>query len=271
MSGPKKLLEQEDNWVTSMGAWFGGDKVVFRGKNLFTELHDKSWMEIWLYAITGREFDSKEIELWNRSWVLCSSFPEPRIWNNRVAALAGSAKATAAQAIAAATAVSEAKNYGRQADLAAFDFITRVGQRVKSGIDIQSIFDSEFANNRAIPAGFGRPLIRIDERVPPVMRLAQELGFDAGMHYRMMIALDTLLAASRRRVRLNIAGLAATFAADQGFTARQYYHSVLLIFSAGNIACYQDAVEKTAGTFFPLRCDRIAYKGVGPRKWENRK
>lgn len=269
MSGPKKLLDQEDNWVTSMGAWFGGDKVVFRGKNLFTELHDKSWMEIWLYAITGRDFDSRQIELWNRLWVLCSSFPEPRIWNNRVAALAGSAKATAAQAVAAATAVSEAKNYGRQADLAAFEFVTRVGQRVKSGIDVQSIFDSEFANDVVIPAGFGRPVIRVDERVPPVMRLAEELGFDAGPHYRMVIAFDALLAVSRRRVRLNIGGLAAAISADQGLDIREYYHFVLLTFTAGNIACYQDAVQKTEGTFFPLRCERIAYRGVGPRKWKN--
>ena len=31
MEGPKCLLDSEDHWVTSMGGWFPGKRVVFRG------------------------------------------------------------------------------------------------------------------------------------------------------------------------------------------------------------------------------------------------
>ena len=57
MQGPKTLLECEDHWVTDLGAWFPGERVVFRGKDLFQELGDSSWMGLLLYGITGREFN----------------------------------------------------------------------------------------------------------------------------------------------------------------------------------------------------------------------
>ena len=72
MRGSELLTKSEDNWITDMGAWFGGDRVIFRGKNLFTDLFDKSWMDVLLYGITGREFDQAQMRLWNSLWVLCA-------------------------------------------------------------------------------------------------------------------------------------------------------------------------------------------------------
>lgn len=264
-----KLKEFEDNWVTEMGAWFGGDRVIFRGKNLFTEFHTKTWMDIWLYAITGKEFSSKQLELWNQLWILCSSFPEPRIWNNRVAALTGSARGTAAQGISASIAVSEAAIFGRQADIAAYQFIRKALTQIKDGASLAQVVDDEIKEKRHIPPGFGRPMISVDERIPPVIKLAEKLGFDQGEHYKLALQLDELLITSRRRLRLNIGGLAAALSADQGLTPREYYHFVLLTFTAGNIACYQDTLDKPEGSFFPLSCPRISYQGKPHRKWEN--
>lgn len=268
MKGPELLSKSEDNWVTDMGAWFGGDRVIFRGKNLFTDLFDKSWMEVWLFGITGREFTDKQIELWNRLWVLCSSFPEPRIWNNRVAALTASARATAAQAMAASISVSEATIFGRQADFAAFEFITHANKLVLKGESLEDVLTTELKTKRKIPSGFGRPMISVDERIPPVIRLAEELGFDKGAHFKLAVNLDKYLIENRKKLRLNIGGLAAALSADQGLSLREYYHFVLLTFAAGNIACYQDALGKPSGSFFPMSCGRISFQGKPHRKWE---
>src|SRR5919108_6452472 len=92
MRGPKQLLENEDRWVTTIGAYFPGERVVFRGKDLFHDLKDLSWMALLLYGITGRIPDERQVRLFNGFWTLCTSYPEPRIWNNRVAALAGNVK-----------------------------------------------------------------------------------------------------------------------------------------------------------------------------------
>ena len=268
MRGSELLTKSEDNWITDMGAWFGGDRVIFRGKNLFTDLFDKSWMDVLLYGITGREFDQAQMRLWNSLWVLCASFPEPRIWNNRVASLTATAKSTGSLAVSATTAVSEATIYGKQADYAAFEFITRANKQIEGGETLENILSVEMKTKRIIPPGFSRPMISMDERSPPAIRLAEELGFDKGAHFKIAVSLDKLLVEKRKKLRLNIAGLAAALAADQGLSQREYYYYVIMAFSAGNLACYQDAVPKPAGTFFPLRCERVIYQGKPYRKWE---
>ena len=51
-----------------------------------------------------------------------TSYPDARLWNNRVAALAGTARSTGTLGIAAALAVSEAKIYGGAHNLRAANF-----------------------------------------------------------------------------------------------------------------------------------------------------
>ena len=124
MRGPKYLFESEECWHTRMGmAIPEKGKVIFRGKDLFRDLNNLPWMGLLLYGITGRIPDDKQIRLFEGIWTLCTSYPDPRIWNNRVAALAGTVRSTAALGISAATAVSEASLYGRRPDIRAVDFL----------------------------------------------------------------------------------------------------------------------------------------------------
>jgi len=269
MSANYELLKfSEDNWITSLGAWYPGEKVILRNRDLLNDLSKKSWMEIWLFSITGREFSGAQIELWNRLWIICSSFPEPRIWNNRVAALGGTARTTGVLALSSATAVSEASIYGRQADYAAFDFICRMEQTIQNGSDIWDEVKKEIFDKKAAPPGYGRPVISVDERIPPVIQLASELGFDEGPHFKLALKIEQLLLQKRYRFRLNVGGIAAALSADQGLSLEEYYCFVSLVFSAGNIACFIDSSSKPPGTLFPLRCSRISYIGAPSRKWE---
>ena len=45
MNGPQMLEEHVGELITSMGAFFPGERVVFRGKDLFTSLKDLDWLE----------------------------------------------------------------------------------------------------------------------------------------------------------------------------------------------------------------------------------
>ena len=99
MQGPKQLLASEDRWVTKMGAWFPGERVVFRGKDMFHELKDISWLSLLMYGITSRRLNQRQLRLFEGVWTLCISYPDPRLWNNRVVALAGTARSTATLAI----------------------------------------------------------------------------------------------------------------------------------------------------------------------------
>ena len=267
MNGPKDLIDSEENWVTDLGASFPGERVVARGKDLFTEFENFTLHKYLLYMITGREFSDKEMYLLDQFFMLTISYPDPRIWNNRIAALAGSVRSTAALGIGSAYAVSEAKIYGGQANLAAIDFILEANKRVKSGEKLLDIIKQELKARRMV-AGYGRPIIKSDERIAPIQKIMEKTGYDKGEHVQLSYEIENILMQGRWRMQMNITGLFAAVGADMGFSVREYYLWLTNGFTAGITACYTDAISKKEGTLFPLRCERVEYEGVAERTWD---
>jgi len=285
MKNYQPLLEHEDHWQTTIGAWlFNEGKSVIRGKNIFTELRDIEWMRLFLYGITGRMFDDKAVRLFESIWVIGISYPDPRLWANRVAALAGTARSTGSLALSGAIATCEGYKVGHRANIRAIDFFLRARQALEAKANEQNIslsemkLDSfleelvkqEMKKHRGV-AGYGRPIDPPhDERIEPMMEIVHNLGFENGFYVGMAFKIEKILKSSYKRLNfsMNISGLAASLAADQGLTAHQYYCYLLPSFSAGIMPCYIDALEKPEGCFFPLRCDRVLYEGkVSRRQW----
>lgn len=261
------LLRHQDHWETAMGMVFAGERVVFRGKDLFTELRDIRWMELLLFGITGRRFTERQVRLFETIWALGTSYPDPRIWNNRVASLAGTARSTANLGVAAAVAVSEASIYGRRPDVRAIDFLIRTHKKRSSGQDLWQLILEELEHNRGIP-GYGRPLTNKDERIRPVCEVARELGFGDGPHLRLIFEIEDLLIANRYRMRMNAAALGAALAADQGLSVREYYMYLIPSFLGGMLPCFIESADREEGAFLPLACAQLTYEGPAPRAWK---
>jgi hypothetical protein len=249
-----------------MGIWIPGKSVYFRKKSLFDDLAESSWMGLLLYGLTGREFSEVQIKLFEAMWVITTSYPDPRLWNNRVAALAASNRSTAHLAIGAAIAVSEATIYGGKPNYWSIDFLLRCKQRLDNGEKLLNIIQQELKQYRAI-AGYGRPLVKEDERIEPLLKRANELGLADGEYVKLAFAIEEVLLSGRWRMKMNIAALNAALSADQGLSTQQYYLYLTLSFTAGMFPVYIDALEKPEGCFFPLRCERINYTGKAPRTW----
>lgn len=268
MSGPERLLEAENNWVTRMGAWFPGERVVFRGQDLHADLKDMSWMELYLFSITGRRFTGAQLKVLNAIWTY-TSFPEPRLWNNRVAALAGTARSTGALGVAAGMAISEASIYGLGPCIRAIDFLQHAKQHLDNGEALIDVIEEELRRYRSV-AGYGRPITRTDERIPPMQVLLRETGMDEGPYIRLCFDIEKALLDGRLRMHMNIAALYAAVALELGFTPRQYYLFMIPCFVAGMLPCLIETSENPEGTFFPLRCERLAYEGQPLRSWDER-
>ncbi|RLA38735.1 MAG: hypothetical protein DRQ64_08340 [Gammaproteobacteria bacterium] len=266
MSGPERLKSFEDNWQTEMGAWFPGERVVLRGKDVFTELNNHSWMEYMLFAITGKE-NTQLARLIEGIWLISSSFPDPRLWNNRVAALAGTARSTGLLAVTAGLAVSEATTYGLQPIYGAIDFLNRAKNSLENNESIESVVKAELKKYRNI-YGYGRPITSKDERVEPLLQFAKSLGIDNGPFLDLALEIGEYLSNSKYKFKINIAGIDAGIAADQGLTSREFYYLATLSFVAGMFPCYIDSVNKPEGSFFPLAVDRIKVKEpMATRVW----
>jgi hypothetical protein len=217
-----------------------------------------------MYGITGRRFNEEQLELIQGLWKISVSYPDPRIWNNRVAALGGSARSTPGLALGAAIAITDATIYGQRPMVAAFDFLQRALAKRDTATSLDDFVSSELKTYRGIP-GYGRPLRNEDERIAPALRLATRLGLGDGAHLHM--AVDVADIVKRWRMGMNIAAINAALIADLDVTVTEYKRMAVLAFSAGLIHCEFDAAQHPEGALFPLRCERLKYTGPARRAW----
>lgn len=253
---------------TTAGGCFPGERAVFRGHDLHSELNNADWIDLYLFGITGRRHSAGQLRVLHAIWVN-TSYPDARLWNNRVAALAGSARSTGVLAISAAIATSEAAIYGRQIDIAIADFLIRAQAAVDAGRSLSDIVSDELRINRSI-GGYGRPVAKsaADERNAIVLAVAERENLADGAYLQLAFAIEKTLLAGRWRMRMNYAALAAALALDIGLSPREYYLYMLPAFLAGMPPCFIEASQRPEQATFPLRCSALAYHGAARRPWQ---
>jgi hypothetical protein len=260
MKGSDLLKFYENNWETAMGACFPGEqRVVVRGVDLFDSFENSSWMEYLLFVVTGKR-DERLANLLESIWVYCTSFPDPRLWNNRVASLAATTRSTAALGVSAGIAVSEATLYGLKPIKGVSDFFLRVQKKLDEDVGLDFILEEEMKINRSI-YGYGRPITDSDERIPPVVKMIRDSGYFGGNYLLLAFEIEKKLQ-KKYKVQMNIAAVYGALLCDQKFTPMEAYYMATLSFSAGMFGSYIDGLEKPPGMFFPLQSSRINYEGV---------
>jgi hypothetical protein len=264
MNGPDFLSQQAGVLRTKVGACYPGTHAVFRGHDLHRDLRDMDWVSLFVFGITGRRLEPAQVEMLNALWVY-TSYPDTRLWNNRVAALSASARSSANLGLAAALALSEATVYGGGAGLRSITFLQQTATEVDGGADLATLVLSEARARRVY--GYGRPINSTDERLPWIVALAQRLGLDGGRHYRLAFEVENILLPAFPKLRMNYAALHAALIADMGLSAREYQMLRLPTFLAGMPPCLVEAAAKPEGSLFPISCADIAYEGVVQRAW----
>ncbi|HYD81238.1 MAG TPA: hypothetical protein VEC06_15640 [Paucimonas sp.] len=274
--GPDLLRHHAGTLKSSMGTFYAGSHVIFRGADLHADLKDMDWVELYVFGITGRRFSPQQLRVMHSIWTY-TSYPDVRLWNNRVTALAASARSTGNLGTAAALAVSEASIYGRGIDMRAITFLLETRAKVEANggagngdrAVIEDCIRSELKQRRSI-AGFGRPILDKDERNPHMLALLRTFGLDQGPHLRLAFAIEEELAVGGWRMKMNYAGLAAAIAADFGLSPREYYLFLFPAFLAGMQPCFVEAADRPEGTLYAAACADILYDGHPPRAWATR-
>lgn len=264
-SGAHRLAAFVDRCETRVGAAYPGTRAVFRGQDLHHQLQVRGWIDLCAFGITGRRLSTAQLRLLEAMWVW-TSYPDPRIWNNRVAALAGTTRSTANLAMAAGHAVSEATIYGRRNEYRAVAFFIRAQQGRLAGQTLDQCIDEQMSLHKRLP-GYGRPLASHDERIAPTMALARELGLAEGPHVTLAFEIDRHLREQGRPLQMNFGALISAFGADFGLTPREYTLLLFPIFLAGMQPCYLEALEKPPVAMFATPCHRVHYEGEPPRDW----
>lgn len=268
MKGPELLASHVGVLHTKVGAFWPGARAVFRGRDLHRDLRNSDWIELYVFGITGRRFTAPQLKLLHGIWVI-TSYPDTRLWNNRVAGLAGNVRSSPGLGLSAGIAVSEALIYGGGAGLRAIDFITRAARAVDAGRELRSFLDEELQSRYLY--GYGRPVHSVDERLPWLGRLAEEQGVAEGRHFKLAFDVARVLAEmGKSNLKMNYAGMTAALGADLGLSRREFQLFRVPLFFAGMPPCWGEGADKPEGTLFPTPCRGIAYEGVEPRPWRSR-
>jgi len=265
MKGPELLAFHAGVLRTRMGAFWPGKRAVFRGHDLHQDFRNADWMELYIFGITGRRFTPQQIKMLHGIWVI-TSYPDTRLWNNRVAGLAGNVRSSPTLGLTAALSVSEATIYGGGAGLRAIDFILRAGEAVAAGQELRAFICHELETRYLY--GYGRPIHKNDERLPWLAGVAREQGLGEGKHFKLALEVERiLLELGREGLRINYAGMTAGLGADLGLSRREFQLFRVPLFSAGMPPCWEEAADKPEGTLFPTPCNGVVYEGVEKRPW----
>ena len=264
------ILEQYEGALpTSMGKCFPGERAVFRGLDLHTEFRDADWIELYVYSCTGRRLPAAQLKVLQSVWVY-TSYPDARLWCNRVVALTGSTRGTGAQGLGAGLATSEAAIFGLQPEIGAATFLVRALARQEAGDTLEQIVRDELQRYKRI-MGYGRPVAAsfVDERIPVTLDMMARHGMPVGRYLQLAFDIEAMLEqVCGHRLPMTYATMVVAIPLDLGFTPMECYMYMQPSLMAGMVPCYLEALERPAGATFALRCERINYNGAPARTWE---
>jgi hypothetical protein len=172
-------------------------------------------IQIAAFAIAGVELTASDAELLGQVGVL-TQLADVEIWPlavvRRVAARGGG---LARAAVAGLATLCTPRLSGPPVG-GFMRFLDRVDEARAGGRALDAILE-EIAASRERIQGLGRPVLGHDERVPHQLRLNARYGRDRGPSVALALEIDAWFS-TRKRVRVNSAGMHGALLRDLGFT-----------------------------------------------------
>lgn len=265
---PAFFLSRKDNIRTRLGVVLPGrEDFLFQGKRQFAELTQggATYQDLLVLAITGRSLSHRERRILD-AMVAVTTYGDPRLWFHQAARFAMSERTRLGTALIAGLAVVESKTFGGYATLLASRFFQKTLAWVRSGQDLEDLIQEKLARRETI-YGFGRPIVRRDERIEPFRKVFQEEGFKEGPHYRLAQQIEQILR-REKDIILNFGGTVSAIFSDMGFSPEEISLLCLTHFIPSTLAAVAEGAERPPRDFLPLACDEIEYQGPGERKLE---
>ena len=248
--------------VSSRGGWKMGEGIQCCGYNMMEDLVGQvSYMQVVVLNATGR-LPSRALADWIEATHICLSWPDPRIWCNRIGALAGTSRTSCIAGSTLGVLASESTSYGTKTLISGAEFIQHAYIKVSQGMSVDAFIDEEVKQHGGKPffTGYVRPIAKGDERIPAMELVTKNLGFSIGEHLKLAYQIEATLN-KKYNETMNINGYMSAFLSDQGYTKLEVYRMYSSFVISGVTACYSDTVNRVEGGFSPLKTSDIVYKG----------
>lgn len=251
---------------SSRGGWTVGQGIMTHGYSLLDDIHGKcSMFQVMIMNVTG-ELPDKRIADLVEGLFITSSWPDSRIWCNKIGTFSAQTRTSITNAIAAGGLAGDGKIYGPGTGHSIGPFLDKAYQHII--INNQPVRDfienHAYKNGKLHAPGFARPLAKGDERIPAMRKLANKLEFQVGPYQKMVNEMEKYLS-EKEGEGLNLSGFFTAFMLDQGFEIDQIMGITAMAVTGGIYAAYFEYINQPPEAFLSLRVEDIEYVGHEPR------
>ena len=233
--------------------------VTLAGYNLFSELVGNLSLAACFHLYVKKSLPSPQVERLLSAIVTATVYPDIRIWPNRAVAFCASAGTGNAAGVSSGMLGMEGLMFGGDSVAACFRFLSDIKDEESRGVPVEQQIERLAIGKLKIP-GFGRPLVKGDERLKPILRIAEECGLISGdwlMAGRQVEAsLDKKIG-----IQLNASGLMACLLADMGFSYAEVRAFGAFTPMISFFGIFNEHARTEAKPVFPLAISDIEYLG----------
>ena len=216
-----------------------------RGKRLFRDLVGRrSFFQVAAWSIAGLELTARDARLLEHLGVN-TQLLDPHIWPLAVARRIASRRGPLARSFIGGVAALFTPNITIEPVAAFMRFLDEVQFALDGGASVKKFLADQLHRGRRI-AGFGRPVLGPDERVPHALRLAKRYRRGTGKSVRLAQTVERELSQSKSLV-INSAGLQGAIMRDMGFTPDAAAAFCAIYFVVPLLAQHAFVVERSAG------------------------
>ncbi|PKL43540.1 MAG: hypothetical protein CVV42_20110 [Candidatus Riflebacteria bacterium HGW-Riflebacteria-2] len=233
--------------------------VTLAGYNLFSELVGNLSLAACFHLYVKRSLPSPQVERLLSAIVTATVYPDIRIWPNRAVAFCASAGTGNAAGIASGMLGMEGLMFGGNCVAESFRFLSDIKENEAKGVAVELQIERLAAGERKIP-GFGRPLVSGDERLKPILRVAEECGLSNGVWLALGRKIEALLEL-KLGIKFNVAALIACLLGDIGYSYTEVQTFGTFFPMISFLGVFHEHSRPDAKPVFPLAISDIEYIG----------
>lgn len=257
-------------WNSKVGLWIPGKEVKLYNEDLFT-IHKKvdTWYEYLMFSITGERnrFTKNQLVCLEKMWTYIMTYPDHKIWINRVASLAGTAGTSPQIAISSANTCGSGRIFSTNVTSKVGKFLVDVDSQLKDKSLVNVLIENGYKTKT--PVSFDRPLSALDERINSTIILLKETDNFNNKYITLLFEINHILmnVFKRNDIKMTIGALVGAIFLDFKIKPLEAELLTPIMLIGGVIPCFTDTFTEKKGSFLPMGIDSIEYIGPAPRKW----
>jgi len=266
-------MHNEDNEhqqiKSSVGGWRIGKGVNSHGYDLLKDLVGKhSFFEVLILHATGR-LPENNFHIFVENVHLAMSYPDHRIWCNRIASLGATSGLEPCSSTLLGTMAQDSTGYGVGTLTACGQFLIKINEGL-SHRTLKDLLETEIKKTRGKPKiiGYSRPIANGDERIAALKQVAVEQSLKTGKYEKLAFDIDHYLTGNYNE-SINFSAYVSAVMLDNGYTCDEIERIYTFVVALGALACYRDYSSQDSLAFKPLKITDLEYTGKQPRRLDD--